>query len=62
MKALSIYHFTRFEELKAEFNITPERNFQESIHIVEMTLIMGHFALEYPQPLLPGIERNSLLH
>ena len=62
MKALGIYHFTRFDELKAEFNIMPERYFQESIHLAEMTLIMGHFAMEYPQPLLPGIERNSLLH
>ena len=62
MKVWKIYHFTRLGELKAEFNITPERNFQESVHLAEMTLIMGHFALEYPQPLLPGIERNSLLH
>ena len=62
MKASGIYHFTRFGELKAEFNITPERYFQASIHMAEMTLIMGHFALEYPQPILPGIEGNSLLH
>lgn len=63
MKAVGMYQFTRFGELKAELNIMPERHFQESIHMAEMTLIMGHFALEYPQPLLPGIERNqSLLH
>ena len=62
IKVTGIYHFTRFGELKAEFNIIPERYFQESIHLAEMTLLMGHFALEYAQPLLPGIERISLLH
>ena len=63
LKAVGIYQLTRFGDLKAEFNIMPERHFQESIHMAEMTLIMGHIALEYPQPLLPGIERNqSLLH
>ena len=46
MKAMGIYHFTRFDELKAEFNIMPERYFYQSIHMAEMTLITGHFALE----------------
>ena len=59
MKASEIYACTLFGELKTEFKIMPERHFQVSIHMAEMTLIMGHFALEYPQPLLPGITTHN---
>ena len=61
-KVSEIYTCTRFGELKTEFNIMPDRRFQVPIHNAEMTIIMGHFALEYPQPILPGTKRNSLLH
>ncbi|XP_020621485.1 UDP-glucuronosyltransferase 2B19-like [Orbicella faveolata] len=54
MKRSEMYFSTRYGELKTEFNIMPERHFQVSIHMAEMTIIMGHFALEYPQPLLPA--------
>ena len=49
-------------KLKTEFNIMPERHFKVSKNMAEMTLIMGHFALEYPQPVLPGIKTNLLLY
>ena len=40
--------------LKMRYNITPERSFEEAVADVELLLIMADFALEYPQPLLPG--------
>ena len=55
IKVSEIYTCTRFGELKTEFNIIPERHFQVSIDKAEMTIIMGHFALEYPQPILKEI-------
>ena len=58
-KGSEMHACTLYGELKTEFNIMPERHFQVSIYKAEMTLIMGHFALEYPQPVLPGITTNS---
>ena len=46
--------FARYDGLTLEFGEGGERSFQEAIHMAEMTIIMGHFALEYPQPILPG--------
>ncbi|XP_078380886.1 UDP-glucuronosyltransferase 2B31-like [Oculina patagonica] len=43
-----------YNELKTEFNIMPARPFKDSFNMAEMVIIMGHFALEYPQPILPG--------
>ena len=40
--------------LKVKYNIKPERSFQETIGDAEMVLITADFALQYPQPLLPG--------
>ena len=40
--------------LKTKFNIKPERSFQEALRDVELIIIPADFALEYPQPLLPG--------
>ena len=42
--------------LKFKYNITPERSFQEAAGDAELVLITADFALEYPQPLLPGID------
>ena len=42
--------------LKIKFNIKPERSFQEAIGDAEMVIITADFALEYPLPLLPGIQ------
>ena len=47
-------YYARFDALTAEFGEGGERYFQEAINMAEMTIIMGHFALEYPQPILPG--------
>ena len=41
--------------LKVKYNIKPERSFQESIGDTELVIITADFALEYPQPLLPGM-------
>ena len=40
--------------LKRKYNITPERSFEEAVGDVELVLIRADFALEFPQPLLPG--------
>ncbi|PFX33442.1 UDP-glucuronosyltransferase 2A3 [Stylophora pistillata] len=40
--------------LKVKYNIKVERSFEEAIADVELLLILADFALEYPQPLLPG--------
>lgn len=40
--------------LKLKYNIVVERSFEEAIANVELLLILADFALEYPQPLLPG--------
>lgn len=40
--------------LKLKYNIKPERSFQQALDDTELMLIGADFALEYPQPLLPG--------
>jgi len=40
--------------LKVKYNIKPERDFRETVGDAEMVIITADFALEYPQPLLPG--------
>ena len=45
--------------LKVKYNINPERSFQESAGDAEMVLITADFALEYPQPLIPGIHYKT---
>ena len=42
--------------LKLKYNITPERSYKEAVSNVELLIIIADFALEYPQPLLPGRE------
>ena len=44
--------------LKVKYNIKPERSFQETVGDAEMLLIAADFAVEYPQPLLPGINKS----
>lgn len=41
--------------LKEKYKIAPEKDFYESLGNVELVLFMADFALEYPQPLLPGL-------
>ena len=54
MSATIMYNYALCDGLRREFNIQKERSFRDSINKVEMVLVMGHFALEYPQPILPG--------
>ncbi len=42
------------DALKAKYNITPERSFQEAVADAELVIFTADFALEYAQPLLPG--------
>ncbi|XP_022798827.1 LOW QUALITY PROTEIN: UDP-glucuronosyltransferase 2C1-like [Stylophora pistillata] len=51
---LSIVYNRPMNALKMRYNITAERSFEEAVADVELLLIMADFALEYPQPLLPG--------
>ena len=44
----------RFNDLKMEFKIKPERHYLDSFYTPELLILSGHFALEYPQPILPG--------
>ena len=41
--------------LKEEYNITPGKSYQEAAGNAELVLFLADFALEYPQPLLPGL-------
>lgn len=54
MSATIMYNYALCDGLRREFDVQEERSFQDSINKVEMVIIMGHFALEYPQPILPG--------
>lgn len=52
---VTIYqYFERFNDLRKEFGVKEQRSFEDSLNNVEMVIISGHFALEYPQPILPG--------
>ena len=42
-------------DLKVKYNIKSERSYEEAVGGAELVLIAADFALEYPQPLLPGI-------
>ncbi|XP_020604253.1 2-hydroxyacylsphingosine 1-beta-galactosyltransferase-like [Orbicella faveolata] len=40
--------------LKVKYNIKPERSYLQAARDTELVIITADFALEYPQPLLPG--------
>ena len=40
--------------LRVKYNIKPERSYLQAAHDTELVIITADFALEYPQPLLPG--------
>ena len=46
---------TSMSPLKEKYNITPDRSFYEALANYELLIIEADFALEYPQPLLPGL-------
>ena len=47
--------------LKVKYNIKPERSFLQAARDTELVILTADFALEYPQPLLPGMSSNSSL-
>ena len=57
---LSLAYDRTMDNLKFKHNIKPERSFREAVGDAELVLITADFALEYPQPLLPGIRRLVL--
>jgi len=46
---------TSMGHLKEKYNITPEISYHEALANYELLIIEADFALEYPQPLLPGL-------
>lgn len=54
MSTSFLSYYARYDGLTKEFGEGGERSFQEAINMAEITIIMGHFALEYSQPILPG--------
>ena len=56
----AVFHFTTvlpLTALKAKYNITPETDIQEALSRNELVIMSSDFALDYPQPLLPGINK-----
>ena len=51
---LDLFFARSFDALKAKFNINPGRSFQEGLGDTELVIFVADFALEFPQPLLPG--------
>ena len=51
---------TSMSPLKEMYNITPEISFQEALANYELLIIEADFALEYPQPLLPGLHNMQV--
>ena len=55
---MNVVYGRGMDALKAKYNIKPERSFQETRGNAEMVIITADFALEYPQPLLPGMKKS----
>ena len=53
--AFTFVSYRKMDALKVKYNIKPERSFQEALADAEMVIIGADFAVEYPQPLLPGM-------
>ena len=47
--------------LKVKYNIKPERSWQQAVGDAELVIITADFALEYPQPLLPGMNQYRVI-
>ena len=52
--ATIIYNGVLCDGLRREFDVREASSFHDSVNMAEMVIIMGNFALEYPQPILPG--------
>lgn len=53
--ALHFMTDTPMVHLKEKYNIAPEISYSEAVANFELLIIAADFALEYPQPLLPGL-------
>ena len=48
--------------LKEKYNITPEISYREAVGKAELVLFMADFAIEFPQPLLPGLHKLTYMY
>ena len=53
---MSLLMYSNMDSTKMKYNITPEKSFLEAAGEAELLLMTSDFALEYPQPLLPGMK------
>ena len=51
---MELFFIRTMEEIKVKFNINPERSYSESFSDSALVLYLADFALDFPQPLLPG--------
>ena len=51
-------HERPIEALKVKYKIKPEQSYHEAAGNVELVIITADFAIEYPQPLLPGMKSS----
>ena len=56
---MNLMYYRPMDALKVKYNINPERSFQEAVGNAELLISTADFALEYAQPLLPGICRKN---
>ena len=60
--AMKLFMYIVYERpmnaLKVKYNIKPERSFQQAVADAELVIITADFALEYAQPLLPGMNSS----
>lgn len=57
---VTIYqYYAHFDEIRKEFGVQEQRSFEDALNNVEIIIIAAHFALEYPQPILPGKSYDS---
>ena len=51
---MDLFFIRSMDEIKVKFNINPERSYSESFSDSALVIFLADFALEFPQPLLPG--------
>jgi len=51
---MDLVYIRTMDEIKVRFNINPERSYSESYSDSALVINVADFALEFPQPLLPG--------
>ena len=51
---MDLFFIRTMDEIKVKFNINPERSYSESFSDSALVIYLADFALDFPQPLLPG--------